>query len=397
MSASAKTTPLLRRATIASQLLTLLPVMLLCIAGCGGNSTTGSLEITQQPADATVPLGQAATFTVAANSPAGTLTYQWSRNGAVIDGATSGTYSLPSAALADSGAKFSVSVSSGKDTIDSRTALLTIGPRSPQPADLRFQQVDGTPFSLSLAAGVHTNVGNGLQLYWTQTTGTPLYLGSGLCVAGVLYDCGWFFDTASLPGGTQLNIGYNSYEGLDSVDRDLTQLNDGRTVVTSYDLEPANDVFALAWFQGSSDGFDMKHESVALNQLPALAAQRGAQGRVITAISFNANGDADLLSFGWSSDPTTQYETRVLTATFDSVAAQAASLAAGGYIITAVGGNGVNGFLLVGTRVQGDSLPRPFLAFPPTPSSTSTYGYAMVAHLINDSDGHADNYFLYEK
>jgi hypothetical protein len=35
------------------------------------------------------------------------------------------------------------------------------------------------------------------------------------------------------------------------------------------------------------------------------------------------------------------------------------SLAAQGYIITAIGGDPTNGLLLVGTRVKGDTMPRP--------------------------------------
>lgn len=68
---------------------------------------------------------------------------------------------------------------------------------------------------------------------------------------------------------------------------------------------------------------------------------------------------------------------RSLWATIDTAANAAKSLAAAGYIITAFGGDVTNGILLVGTRVKGDSLPRPILV---TDSfdAISQGGYAMV-------------------
>ena len=54
------------------------------------------------------------------------------------------------------------------------------------------------------------------------------------------------------------------------------------------------------------------------------------------------------------------YDAKVMPpATLDDVAIAASTLASEGYIITAVGGHPTGGFLLVGTRVQGDTTPRP--------------------------------------
>jgi hypothetical protein len=67
----------------------------LAFASCGGGyggggsmSTTGALMITVQPKNASVPLGQTATFSVSAAGGYGTLTYQWLRNIFFIDWAT---------------------------------------------------------------------------------------------------------------------------------------------------------------------------------------------------------------------------------------------------------------------------------------------------------------------
>jgi hypothetical protein len=66
---------------------------------------------------------------------------------------------------------------------------------------------------------------------------------------------------------------------------------------------------------------------------------------------------------------------------------QASALAQQGYILTAIGGDTTNGFLLVGTRVQGDTMPRPFKAVTtPTEDVNAllwSQGYALVANFDN--------------
>jgi hypothetical protein len=110
---------------------------------------------------------------------------------------------------------------------------------------------------------------------------------------------------------------------------------------------------------------------------------------VITAISFDSCGDVDFLAYAWQSDTTTIYEVKVVTATLDGVGAAATSLGADGYIITALGGNPTNGFLLVGTRVQGDSMPRPVLVVVPRTQRELNMllrsGDAVVGYLINSA------------
>lgn len=64
----------------------------------------------------------------------------------------------------------------------------------------------------------------------------------------------------------------------------------------------------------------------------------------------------------------------------------AAQLAAEGYIVTATGAGLANGFVLLGTRVQGDTLPRGFrsIAFPGDASTLN--GLAPVG-VVFDSKG----------
>jgi hypothetical protein len=89
-------------------------------------------SITTQPANASVTVGDTATFSVAATGTA-PLFFQWSRNGVAIANATNSSYSLVTAA-ADNGAKFSVTVSSAFGRVVSAQATLTVGPPVPPPA-----------------------------------------------------------------------------------------------------------------------------------------------------------------------------------------------------------------------------------------------------------------------
>jgi hypothetical protein len=61
------------------------------------------------------------------------LSYQWSKNGAAIAGATSASYTTPPATTADNGAQLRVIVSNSMGTVTSAVATLTVNP-APAPA-----------------------------------------------------------------------------------------------------------------------------------------------------------------------------------------------------------------------------------------------------------------------
>jgi glucose/arabinose dehydrogenase len=96
-------------------------------------------NISLQPADQTVTVGQPATFNVTANGTA-PFTYQWQRNMANITSANSSSYSTPSPALADNGTKFRCVVSNSFGTATSNEATLTVQP--PAPALLTEENTD---------------------------------------------------------------------------------------------------------------------------------------------------------------------------------------------------------------------------------------------------------------
>jgi hypothetical protein len=81
---------------------------------------------------------------------------------------------------------------------------------------------------------------------------------------------------------------------------------------------------------------------------------------------------------------------KIATASFTSVGTAATTLASQGYIITAIGGDATNGIVLVGTRVQGDTLPRQILVEPSFTAQTAliyTQGYALVGVVNNNASG----------
>lgn len=81
--------------------------------------------ITAHPAAAAVAAGATATFSVVAAGSA-PLSYQWSRSGVEIAGATAAIYTTPATSLADSGATFVVRVSNAGGQIASQSAVLTV-------------------------------------------------------------------------------------------------------------------------------------------------------------------------------------------------------------------------------------------------------------------------------
>ena len=128
--------------------------------GAGSVTSTSALlsvglsvpVISAQPATQTVTEGAAATFAVTATGSE--LSYQWRRDGAAVSGATSSSYTLAAAAVADEGAHFSVVVSNGAGSVTSVEAALHVTPNAPviatQPADVSVDE--GAPAAFSVVA-----------------------------------------------------------------------------------------------------------------------------------------------------------------------------------------------------------------------------------------------------
>ena len=119
------------------------------------------LAITNPPQNTSVSVGQSASFSVSVTGGAAAPTFQWRRNGASIAGANAVSYTTPATTLADSGATFSVVVSSGAETLNSANATLTV-----------TQPVAGSGYYLLASAGptvlASITFANGVQDVPTQ-------------------------------------------------------------------------------------------------------------------------------------------------------------------------------------------------------------------------------------
>lgn len=353
------------------------------LSSCGGTATTPSTAptITLQPAPQSTPLGQSATFSVVASGTA-PLSFQWRKGGSPITGAIQASYVTPPVQASDSGETFSVTVSNKAGSAVSDLAGLTVGPRSPRAGDLRFQQVDAPSTADGPNIGGYAlNLLPGQQSVYNNMIGAPFELGPGVCGSGQ-FACTWFYSAFYIPVNVSgLNVTYQS-DPMEKLASDVATYSAPNAVINSLDEEPANDIFALeSTSTQQTTGFALTQSAVSVSGLQDLATQLGTQSQVITALSFNSTGQLDVLAYSWQSDQATVYDALVAPVTLDTVGAEAQQMAGQGYIITAFGGNSASGYILVGTKVHGDSMPRPIIVS--SNLSSPGKGYAAVAMPTN--------------
>ena len=127
-------------------------------------------KITVQPLPQTVADGQPASFSVTATGTT-PLTYQWQKNAANIGGANSATYSIPAAALADSGSLFRCVVSNTKGADTSSAVKLLVTPVlaafTTQPANVQVSVGDSATFSVVVTGSLP-------RYFQWQRNGSPI-------------------------------------------------------------------------------------------------------------------------------------------------------------------------------------------------------------------------------
>jgi glucose/arabinose dehydrogenase len=114
-------------------------------------------QIAQHPANLTVPVGAAATFSVAATGTA-PLAYQWQKNGANISGATTSVYQTPPATAPDNNSTYRAVVTNSYGSVTSNAATLTVTSNTPPVATI-----------VAPAVGAKYNAGTTLSFSGTAT------------------------------------------------------------------------------------------------------------------------------------------------------------------------------------------------------------------------------------
>jgi uncharacterized protein (TIGR03437 family) len=255
-------------------------------------------------------------------------------------------------------------------------------PRAPTAGDLRFRGVDAAAHFL---VDPNCNDPEDCELNVSQTNVTF----SNVVFSSPLMPLNgeWRFEVFDSTSGTPPFSAAFQSDFLTNFQAQINAWISGgpSPVVTSLDFEPAQGQYAWSAISSQAGGFDLKYQSVASADLQTIASQEGAASRVITAVA-GPNGSAGqvaVLSYGWQGNTATVYEAMVSAADASTVGDAAMTLAASGYIITAFGGAGDNGFLLVGTRMKGDTTARP-LVIPTQPAGvvaqTLLEGYAVVGY-----------------
>ncbi|MDE1161022.1 MAG: hypothetical protein PW792_03630 [Acidobacteriaceae bacterium] len=342
------------------------------------------LSITKQPADASVPMGLTATFSVQASGS--NLQYQWLKSGASISGATSSSYTTPITAYADDGSSYSVRVSGQGGSVTSSVAHLSVTARAPVTGDLRFGQVGSSATVNGYSVGDVKVVvpvgcpppGGSSPSYSYGGFGSSLQVGNNACT--------WSYEILGLSASIRTFYGVAQVAQLDSV---LSQSStpelsgsDSRSVVSGLQIPSVYSSYVAYTYRSDSQGaaYTRSEATVSVADFPAIAAQEAASGRVITAF-YVLGSNVTYFAYGWAGDPNSVYETQVVSGTLATAADMVKSLAAQGYIVTAsttgqaADGSGV---WIVGTRFQGDATPRPVLVEYGGIDQLEAGGYALV-------------------
>jgi hypothetical protein len=277
--------------------------------------------------------------------------------------------------------------------------------------DLRFKWV-GAGFTIRAAGLTNAGIGVGSTIgFHGQGFWSALSLSGG---GGNHY---FSFSTAE---NLEMMSGTATSGVLSGIARALDELQDRRGIVVSLDSgdfgSPPGYVYGALLLRTDSDlvAYDpYVRGAIGPGSVAAWAADQASRGVVVTALAPATSdvaagggpGLVQMIAFGRRNDPTT-YETQVAIAPYDALAAQLEAMAAGGYIVTALGrdGTGVNGagnFIAVGTRVAGQTTPRTIKiveilcvpgagGFGASLDTLLTDGYALVGEIFHGGTNGCD-------
>lgn len=349
---------------------------------CGGGHTDAHIDapptIAQQPVDQVLKIGESAAINVIANGSL-PIHYEWRWNGVIVSNNDYSVFSTPPIVSSDNQSTINVTLTNAYGSICSKTIRVDVlnAPRSPSPIDLRFKHVDAFPYALNLK--FITNIIGGDMATFLDTIGTPL----GLSSPGPNYplDTSWSVALFDVPYGL---TGYTTFykSGLISnLSYDIEQI-DNSYVVNSLDFSQSAGAYA---FQATHTSGIYKYTR-SIKTLPIVdiqkeAAAEGILSHVITAISLIGD-KVTIISQGWDGDGDSRYDVDVEFAKVDTFQNVARTLADNGYLISAIGGNSLDGYIFVGTKMSGDSRPRPLIIWDSVNNQPIYRGFAYIGHIF---------------
>ncbi|WP_224363065.1 galactose-binding domain-containing protein [Hyalangium versicolor] len=124
-----------------------------------------------QPSSTAVTSGQPATFTVTATGTA-PMTFQWSRNGTAISGATGASYTTPATTSADNNASFTVKITNSLGSATSSAATLSVV--APAAVAITTQPAGKTAYVGQTATFSVTATGSPTLIYQWRKNGTAI-------------------------------------------------------------------------------------------------------------------------------------------------------------------------------------------------------------------------------
>ena len=174
------------------------------IAGAANGTWTPALAplIVTQPASLAVDAGQPATFAVGViGVPA--ATYQWSKDGSPIAGATSATYAI-SAVVPSDAAGYTVTVTNASGTVSSAAATLTVNGTVVSPTIIAPPASGDVPLGGSLTLTVTASGTDPLSYQWSKDgSAIPGATGASHTISGAASgDAGDYTVTVTNAGGS---------------------------------------------------------------------------------------------------------------------------------------------------------------------------------------------------
>ena len=251
----------------------------------------GTLSILTGPQDATVSPNSLATFSASA-SGTGTVSYQWYDNGVAIAGATSASYTIPSAQVTDASA-YKVVVSNAIGSLTSNSATLLV---SAPPVFTQQPQSQSVP--------VLTNVGLSVSVVPDGDASIQWYY-NGAQIAGAIYTGLALNNIGSSQAGNYWAVITNSFGSTTTSVATIAVTHNGRLVNLSSRaaVGSGNSVLIVGFAVAGSGPKPTLLRAVG----PTLASVAGLSGTlgqpVLTLFDGGIPAQVVAGNSGWSQDP----------------------------------------------------------------------------------------------